>query len=382
MELLRIVLMNVLHRRGRSFLTTAGVAAAICVMVTLVGIADSLKASYGRIFEARGVDMIVTRAGALEKYKSTLPEFLGEDIGKVRGVRKVSPALIDMIEFSESNLPLVPVQGWARDSFAFNGIHLVEGRRMAPGESRGAILGGILARNLHKKPDGTVKVMDEDFVVTGVFESPVAFENGTLVIYLDDLQSISGRSGQVTGFQVVLQDGPEKDVLAREVRTQIEALRDARGRDQHLVALPIQDHVANMYQLRLSTAAAWATSAVALLIGTVGVLNIMLLSVFERTQELGILRAIGWGRGLIVCMILMESILLSLAGSAAGAVGAFGLTFVLNRVPALSGYIQPGVSPVVVAEGFLLSLLMGLCGGFLPAIRTTWLLPAEALRHV
>ena len=70
---------------------------------------------------------------------------------------------------------------------------------------------------------------------------------------------------------------------------------------------------------------AWVTSAVALVIGAVGMLNTMVMSVFERTREIGILRAIGWGRWRVVRMILMESILLSLTGGMVGTAGAIAI---------------------------------------------------------
>ncbi len=126
---------------------------------------------------------------------------------------------------------------------------------------------------------------------------------------------------------------------------------------------------------------AWVTSAMALVIGAVGMLNTMVMSVFERTNEIGILRAIGWRRWRVVRMILMESILLSLAGGVVGTAGAIVLTQVLAAQPAVAGMVDPDVAPWVIAQGFVIALCVGLLGAAYPAYRGAQLLPTEALRH-
>jgi putative ABC transport system permease protein len=110
-------------------------------------------------------------------------------------------------------------------------------------------------------------------------------------------------------------------------------------------------------------------------------LNTMIMSVFERTKEIGVLRAIGWGRWRVVKMILMESILLSLLGGAVGTVAAMLLTNVLSRFPIAAGFIEGNLAPSVILEGFLIALGVGLLGAAYPAYRGAQLLPTEALRH-
>jgi putative ABC transport system permease protein len=110
-------------------------------------------------------------------------------------------------------------------------------------------------------------------------------------------------------------------------------------------------------------------------------LNTMVMSVFERTREIGILRAIGWRPSRVVRMILMESMLLSLGGAIVGTAGGIGLTLLLSRMPFVNGAIQNSVSPVIIAKGFIIALLVGLIGAAYPAFRGARLLPTEAIRH-
>jgi putative ABC transport system permease protein len=126
---------------------------------------------------------------------------------------------------------------------------------------------------------------------------------------------------------------------------------------------------------------AWLTSGIALVIGAISMLNTMITSVMERTKEIGILRAVGWGRLRVVRMILGESLLLSAAGAVLGAGTALAVIRVLARVPQTSGFVSGQLAPSVLVEGLFLTLFVTLIGGGYPAARAARLLPTEALRH-
>jgi putative ABC transport system permease protein len=125
---------------------------------------------------------------------------------------------------------------------------------------------------------------------------------------------------------------------------------------------------------------AWSTSAIALIVGGIGMLNTMIVSVFERTHEIGVLRAIGWRTSRIVRMILLESGLLSVVGAVIGVGLALLFTYFLSRAPATSGLVDARLSPTVILQGFVLALLIGMVGAVYPAFRAARLLPTVALR--
>ncbi len=122
-------------------------------------------------------------------------------------------------------------------------------------------------------------------------------------------------------------------------------------------------------QIRLAHAMAWITSAIALIVGSIGMLNTMIVSVLERTQEIGILRAIGWRRSRIVSMIMVESFTLSFTGAVFGILLAFVMIQVLSRFPAAQGSVHGGITMQVIVMAYLLSILVGLVGGGYPALR-------------
>ena len=122
-------------------------------------------------------------------------------------------------------------------------------------------------------------------------------------------------------------------------------------------------------EMRIMQAVAWLVSAIALIIGAIGMLNTMMMSVFERTYEIGVLRALGWRKRRIVKMILCEALVLSLAGAVVGGVGGMLLLQGLSHLPWINGLLPGGVAPIVFVYGLVIAVLMGLTGGLYPAIR-------------
>lgn len=381
MRFTTFIFKNLLRRPVRSLLTSIGVALAVGAVVALLGISQGFERSFAQLLEQRGVDLMVVRAGKTERLTSSLDESIGQRLAGLPGVAVVIPGLMDVVSFPEADLISVPVQGWPLDSPMFDDIQIVAGRRLNPGDQRAVMLGTILARNLGKQADETIEIDMEPFRIVGIYQSFNVYENGSAVMLLSELQRLMDRAGQVTGFQLVLEDSPDKQRAIERVRQAIEALADAQGRPLKLTALATRDYVDSTLQIRIARATAWLTSVIALVIGTVGMLNTMIMSVFERTREIGILRAIGWRRWRIMGMILGESLVLCASGAVAGTLAAVGLTRWLSTFPGAAGYVQGDIPPVVFLQGFALAVLVGLLGGAYPAYRGASLSPTEAIRH-
>jgi len=370
-----LVWKNLIRRPLRSCLTIFAVAIAIGAVVALVGISTAFKRSFLGLYESAGIDLIVVRAGLGQRLTSTLDEKLGRGIAAVSGVKAVIPGLVDVVSFEDAGLYGVVVQGWLPDPILYEHLRLRAGRRILPDDGKTVLLGSILAANLGKEVHDTVALFEnEEFEVVGIFESLNVFENGCMIVSLAQLQRLMDRANQVTGFSVILEPTPSGQPIDR-VRRDIEGL--ATG----LAAMPVREHVETLTELRVVHAMAWLTSALALLIGMAGMLNTMIMSVHERTREIGILRAIGWRPRRVVWMVLSESLLLSVTGASVGTLGAFALVRLLTRLPAASGLIDGRVPPVVIGQGFLIAVLVSLVGGSVAAYRAAKMLPTAALRH-
>jgi putative ABC transport system permease protein len=128
--------------------------------------------------------------------------------------------------------------------------------------------------------------------------------------------------------------------------------------------------------------ATWAISLLAIIIGGVGVINTMIMSVFERTREIGVLKAVGWRSRRILGMILGESIVLTLvAGTVGTIVGIVGVNAVLAYSSSFGSIIQPVYSLDLFIRAYGIAFLVGILGGIYPAYRASKLAPTEALRY-
>lgn len=370
-----IVVKNSIRRPLRSALTIIAIATAIGAVVALVGIASGFERTFLELYKGAGIDLIIVRAGAKQRLNSTLDQSMGEKIRKLPSVNEVIPGLADVISFEEAGLYGVLVQGWVPESKVFDHISIVSGRPLKRGDTKSVILGSILAKNLGKVVGDDLTLFEEEkFKVVGIYKSSTVFEEGACTISLAELQRLMDRPNQVTGFSVIL-DHPVNPTMIEKVRHEIEGLGAG------VTALTTDEHVKSITEIQLAKAMAWMTSAVALFIGAFGVMNTMIMSVHERTREIGVLRAIGWRRRQVVRLILLESILLSVIGAFVGSLGAMLMVRLLTRVPLVSGLIDGRIEPLFVGYGFAIALVVGLVGGSLPAFRASRMLPSAALRY-
>jgi putative ABC transport system permease protein len=124
----------------------------------------------------------------------------------------------------------------------------------------------------------------------------------------------------------------------------------------------------------------WIITLVSVIVGGLGVLNTMLMSVSERTREIGTLRAVGWSRKRVLHLILSEGMLISLIGGLFGlGVGCAGAEILIRFAP--SGFLDTTYSWLLMVEGLGVALVLGFIGAFYPAIAASRLSPIEALKY-
>jgi putative ABC transport system permease protein len=371
MGMLAFVLRNLLGRLVRTSLTALGLAVAVSAVVLLSGVAWGFERSMRAIYESRGIDLIVVRGGISDQLSSNLDAGLADTLRAVPGVRALAPSLMDAVSFEGANLVSVLANGWEPGGLLVGGLKVVGGRALRAGDGRAVMLGRVLAMNLGKRVGDELDVAGEAFRVVGIYESASLFENGGLVMPLPELQRMMGREGQVTGFVIVAAPGVDPRALGREIESRVPGV----------AAVPARDYVQANVQIRLARAMAWATTAVALAIGSIGLLNTMAMAVFERTGEIGLLRALGWRRRRIVMLLMGEAGALGMLGVLLGIALAFLGLHALRLAPTARGYIDPALPPSSLGLGAAMGLGLTWLGGFYPALRASRLEPTEALRH-
>jgi putative ABC transport system permease protein len=267
--------------------------------------------------------------------------------------------------------------GWKADSYEFESLQFLSGRRFRDGQPE-VILGDLLAGSLNKKPGDTLEIQGSPFAVSGIYHGGSALEAGAVILPLDQMQKLGSLEGKVTAFHVRLKPTPageSPEQYLKRAQAQIEAALPG------LRAVPAAERASNNQLVLLAHAAAWGTSSIALLIGILGIANTMVMSVFERTREIGILRALGWKRGRILLLIQTEAAVLGFSGGVLGIAVGWGALRLLSALPQTASIVSASFPPLLLAEALGIAVLAGLVAGAIPAWRGAHLSPVEALRH-
>jgi putative ABC transport system permease protein len=368
----QIVGKNLLHRPTRSLLTLSGIAIGISAVVALTSIAWGFQRSWERADSARGADLILMKVTTRDPMGAPFDATLREEVMKLPQVTDASGLLSDLVSIEDSAPVLV--FGWEREGFLWKHLRLTEGRWPKDDGENAAVIGSVAAGIMNKKVGSTVHIEAEDFTICGVFESDAIIENGCLVMALPQLQRVLEKAGKIT--YLYLKVSPET------TPAQLEQLRGTiKSKYEGFRALTSGEVARNNTAIQLAKAMSWATSLLALFVGAVGVMNTVLMSVFERTHEIGILLAIGWRRSRIVRMILYEATVLSFLGGILGIVFGFASVKLLEMLPWMQGKIQGEMSLQLFAIAGGVALALGILGGVYPAYRASCLHPNEALRY-
>jgi putative ABC transport system permease protein len=373
MTLTQLALLDLWRRPARSALTVVAIAIGIAAIVSLTSIAWGFEASWQRANDARGTDLIVTRRAS----ENALPAAFRADAVQARllampEVDQVAGLLSELLGVDEA--PPMFVFGWAQGSFLWDHLVLRDGRWPRDDEEPAVVLGALAAELLHKQAGNDLVIEGTRFRVVGIFQSTALVENGAVLMSLAQAQRLNDKPGKVNILNVKLKPGAGEAGAAR--------VRDAvKSSLPGYSAITSGQLVQQNALVRITKAMSAATILVAGLVGALGVFNTMLMSVSERTREIGVLLAIGWRRGRVIRLVLIESAALSVLGGLLGVLlGVLGVT-VLEHHAMLRGKIDGLFTGGLFASALGLALGLGLLGGLYPAWRASRLVPAAALRH-
>lgn len=374
MSLLALAWSNLLRRPARSLLTLAAIALGIAAIVALTSIAWGFEAGWQKANDARGTDLIVTRLASRNTLPAAFPEHPAADLLAAQpGVQAVAGLLSEMLTVTPDGPPVF-VFGWAHGSYLWAHLRLAEGRWPEDAAARDVVVGVLATEVLGRSVGQTLDIEGETFRIVGTFESPAMMENGAVIMSLHNARHISDKPGKVNILNLKLAPGTGM--------TEAEAIQSVvRDKLPGFMAITSTELVQQNAVVKLSKAMSGATILIASLVGALVVFNTMLMSVSERTREVGLLLALGWHKRTVVRLIVSESILLALGGGLLGILLGSGLALGLEHLELLRGKIDAVFPPLFLLASLGLSLLLGLCGGLYPALRAAALQPAAALRH-
>jgi putative ABC transport system permease protein len=368
MRFLALILRNVLRRRTRSAFTVLGISLGIATIVALGALMSGMTSSMEEVLKTGEADFSITQSGVADLSFSKIEANRTEEIAGLDGIERVAGVLIAIYPF-EGN-PYTFVWGAEQENLEMLGVTMTNGSVFSRDSE--AILGRIAAEEMNKTVNDSLLVKQEEFNITGVFETGGIYQDKGIALPLSKLQQMEKKEGYVTVIYAELEEGADVQEVCRRIEEQFPDLATIRSASE----LGKVDK-----GLELMDAVSSAVSLLSLLIGGIGVTNTMMMSIHERTREIGVLRAVGWKRKRVLTMILGESTLLCLFSVLIGSVlGILGTQLLLLH-PLVRGILQPAFTVDVFIRGFAVAIAVGLVGGIYPAHRASKLAPSEALRY-
>ncbi len=369
-----MVLKNLLRRKTRTLLTVLGIAIGVAAILTLGALADGLERGYSSVLTGSKADLVLSQPNSFDIAYSSLEEALGEQISQAPEVAEISSMIQGFAQ--AENEPIFFVFGYPEDSFILDKYPIISGLDLSHAKAsqvrgRPLLLGSAASEVLNKEVGDSIRLTGSVFRVAGIYQTGDAFEDSGAILHLQDAQILLGKSRQVSLFYIRLKDPALKDRFIKRVERQYSNI-SVSGISQFAETQVMADALRGYV---------WAIGGLAILIGGVGMMNAQMMSVNERTREIGVLRALGWRRRRVLRMIFVESISVSLLGGLLGMGLGYLLLSTLSRVTVLAGVSTANISPALLAQAFVIVILLGTVGGLYPAWRAANLLPVEALQY-
>lgn len=357
---------NLWRRRTRTALTLLGIGVSIAAIVALGAVTEGSAYLMTEMFRASQTDLFAIEAGVDADF-SAIDERVGSRIAARPEVDAVSGTI--MTAANTDKMPMLIVFGYHPRSFAIRHFRIVEGEPLTG--RRQAIVGRKAAEQMGLEVGDTLRLLKSNFRVVGLYETGISYEDIGVVIGLQEAQALVGKPRQVMYYAIKLRNPGQAEAVRDELNAAFPEL------DVALTA----EIAESMSDFQVMQEMVGQISFLAIFIGGLGMLNTMLMSVLERTREIGVLRALGWRRRQVLGMILQESLVLGAVGGVCGILLGLGLGGLLALVPGTFGAFEAVYTPQLFVQAAVVALVAGVVGGLYPAWRATRMRPVEALRY-
>lgn len=370
MSFAALILKNLVRQRIRTALTVLGISIGITTVVALGVVTNSLRASAGEVIRLGGADFMVAQEGAADLSFSIVGEEDARALESHPGVARAEGVLFHIARVGSN--PFFFLAGRSAEGMASAPPSLLDGRVMGEGAADEILLGKRAADDLDAATGETVTIEDRQFKVVGVYQTGRLFEDGGAYAPLAVVQEIAGKSGVVSAVFITTEQGADKRELAASIEESF----------PNLVTVAEVDDYGKVDQgVRMIDAANLAISVLAVGIGAIGVMNTMVMSVLERTREIGILRAVGWSASRILRMIMGESLILCLIAAVAGTALGVLATRAILLIDMIRSFLEPQYTLDIFIRALVVAVGVALLGAIYPAFRAVRLTPMEALRY-
>jgi putative ABC transport system permease protein len=400
-EALVIALRSMRANRLRSALTTLGIVIGVTAVIVLVGLGQGMKAGFNKSFGALATAVTVDKVQGSIPGGGAAKELRDSDVIALRD-KSAAPDIATVIpqrtgnsvmRYGSGNTFSAKVSGSTTEYLTVNNREIVVGRMFTENEARTnarvVLLGPNPTATLFNGDAGKalgseVRIDRSNFTVIGVLKSDGYADDIALMPLGTARAYLMGGNDIISGMAIKAASVNQVNATVDEVNRILDKrhrIKDPAHRDFEVTALQAQLDKINQFLTFISLFII-TVAAISLIVGGIGVANIMLVSVTERTREIGIRKAIGARRSAIMKQFLIESTALAGMGGLVGIILGVGLTLtgaaIIPKVNPDFGAPQVSVLAIAVTVG--VSLMIGLVAGGYPAARAARLQPVEALR--
>lgn len=390
------------HSQLRTWLTILGIVIGICSVIVLVSIGEGLNHSINDQLSQFGASTIIVvpvniqsgSGGFSGPHSMTTNGLLTtndlDTLKKIPDVELISPTLTQTVTVGFKNKSIgATISGIEPSVYqqVFSDITVEDGRYLSDADRNAVVLGNdIAATGFGKeavKVNNYITIMGDNYRVVGILKKTgnafASVDNSLYITATDARNLFSDRLGdkEVNAIVMKVRDGANVDDTAEEIKTLLRSKRGEReGEEDFGVVTPsfISSTVGSITSLL--TIFLGAIAAISLIVGGVGIMNTMFMSVVERTKEIGTLKAIGTSEKEILSIFLIESGIIGLIGGFIGVVLAVAILFAIEQFG-----VPVYMDPFVIVGAFVFSFMIGLLSGFIPARGAARISPLEALRY-
>jgi putative ABC transport system permease protein len=359
---------NVFRRRTRTLLTLTAIGIGIGAVVAMGGIVAGFTDQITEMLGSSNAHLVALEADVSDFGYSAIDERVGARLAAHPDIARVSGVVMGVLT-NVGDAPFFILFGYHPQEAAIAHFKLVDGSPLSA--NRQALVGIKAAEMLGSAVGDTVRLGDSAYRVVGIFETGTGYEEMGAVLTRRDAQVAAGKPRQVSLYSIELND-PGK---ANEVRDWLN--ENVSEIDVSVTA----EFAENLPDMESAAAMMGGLAFLMALVGAVGMTNTILMSVMERTREIGVFRAVGWSRSRVLLMILKESLLLGALGGVSGIIIGILMTKLIALIPAVSGLFEGSFSLSIMIQAMLIAIFLGALGGIYPAWRATRMQPVEALRY-